>query len=157
MTEFPWGQAITAVATLAGALGGAFLNHHFSTKKYRNEKIWEKRTESYSEIIYQMQKAQRCFESTLSYYEEDPHRAYQDARVRSHEEAAGEALAAASDKVRSSFLHLSADFVKSFEAFRTEMYSMEDADPHEQVDIAITTIKNALPSLERMARRDLKI
>ena len=158
MTDFPWGQLITAVSTLAAGLGSTILVNRFNRDKHKRDRTWEKRTEAMSEMLQAIHRARMKFQSAKRNYDEDAVRAHSSDDVAAIEAASYAELRKADTAYRANFLFFSPAYVAMYEKHQDDYEAIDGhtLSPPEIVDAVVEHLDIVFDDLSRQAQRDAR-
>jgi hypothetical protein len=158
MTDIPFGNIITAIATVLAVV----IANRLSLRKTNQERLWDLRRVAYGTILSDLGKVEQIcsnIDDTLGYLQ-GGWLEYWDTESRvKNENAIHDHMKHLRTTISEDYLILSELFIKTFEEFTQQTSADDDGDssPPEEQDTFSAAVKAYRPKLMKIAKDELQI
>jgi len=153
VVEIPWGNIVTAIATVVAVVVANRLSYGRSNK----EKLWDLRRQTYGLVLAELGEVEQICDGADEYIQQDEGRYFEsvsqnyDAEIAKH-------MAAIRRRFADDYLILSEPFIALYEEFTREMSGDPYNDlPPERHEKFASALRKYRPLLAALAREEMTI
>jgi hypothetical protein len=152
--EIPWGNVITATATVIAVV----IANRLTFRRSSQEKIWDLRRQAYGLILSELATVERICERADEYIQEDEHRYFEGKYSDEDSAEIGEHMSNIEKKFSDDYLVLSESFIALYDRMRDEMRGdpYNDTPPERHASFS-SAVRKGRPLLIAQARDEMAI